>query len=318
MLLLLQAAETAAPRIDWSEIFQWERLIAAGIKAAFIILLAFISYRVVKLLTRRMDREIEEEDPIVKRVREQRAKTLAALLNNIALVIIIAIAVIMIIRGFGIDVGPLLATAGVVGLAISFGAQSLVKDVISGAFILLEGQYGIGDVVRIGTTAGLVEKITLRTTILRDVEGVVHIIPNGQIDKVSNLTKTWSRAVLDVGIAYHEDVDRALSVLRAVGLEMRADANWEPLLIDDPEVLGVEKLADSGVVLRIMAKTIPLKQWEVARELRRRIKNRFDREGIEIPFPHVKVITDAANPGDRPLADSAPRRADSTFELDQN
>ena len=318
MLPLLQAAETATSRIDWGEIFQWERLIAAGIKAGFVLLLAFVSYRVVKLLTSRMDREIEEEDPIVKRVREQRAKTLAALLNNIALVVIIAIAVIMIIRGFGIDVGPLLATAGVVGLAISFGAQSLVKDVISGAFILLEGQYGIGDVVRIGTTAGLVEKITLRTTILRDIEGVVHIIPNGQIDKVSNLTKTWSRAVLDVGIAYGEDVDRALSVLRAVGLEMRADANWEPLLIDDPEVLGVEKLADSGVILRIMAKTIPLKQWDVARELRRRIKNRFDSEGIEIPFPHVKVVMDPADPAGQTLADAASRRADSTFEIDGN
>ena len=315
---LLQAAESPPAGIDWTEIFHWELLITAGIKAAVIILLALISYRVVKLLTGRLDREIEEEDPIVKRVREQRAKTLAGLLNSIALVVIIALSVLMIIRGFGIDVGPLLATAGVAGLAISFGAQSLVKDVISGAFILLEGQFGIGDVVRIGTTAGNVEKITLRTTVLRDVEGVVHIIPNGAIDKVSNLTKTWSRAVLDIGIAYGEDVDRAIAVLRAVGLEMRDDANWEPLLIDEPEVMGVEKLADSAVVLRIMAKTIPLKQWEVARELRRRIKNRFDREGIEIPFPHVKVVTDPSAPVERPLADSRPRPPDSTFEIDED
>jgi small conductance mechanosensitive channel len=172
---------------------------------------------------------------------------------------------------------------------VSFGAQSLVKDVISGTFILMEGQFGIGDVVRIGDTAGQVEKITLRTTTLRDFEGVVHIIPNGEITKVSNLTKTWSRAVLDIGVSYREDVDRVISVLRRLGAEFLRDPDWGPLVLEEAEVLGVQSLGDSAVVIRLQVRTLPLKQWEVARELRRRVKARFDAEQIQIPFPHVTV-----------------------------
>ena len=290
MLQLRLPTQTETQRstaIDWNAIFDREVLVTAFIKAGVILVLAFVGYRLIKLLTRRLNRDIDEEDPVVKRLREQRARTLGSLLNNIALVVISVVAMIMIIRAFGIDVGPLLAAAGVVGLAVSFGAQSLVKDVISGTFILIEGQYGIGDVIRIGDTAGMVEKITLRTTVLRDLHGIVHIFPNGQIDRVSNLTKTWSRTVLDIGVAYREDVDRVIAVLRELGAELRGDPQWGPLLIDDPEVLGVESFGDSAVTIRMTAKTIPLKQWEVARELRRRIKKRFDAEGIEIPFPHL-------------------------------
>lgn len=275
-------------RFTWSDL-NWDIALLSLGKTLLVVLVSFVAYRLVKLLVRRIvSHEIDAEDPIVKRLREQRAQTLASLLNNVALVLIVTFAALTILNLF-VQIGPLLAGVGVAGLAISFGAQSLVKDVISGTFILIEGQFGIGDVVRIGDTAGLVEKVTLRTTSLRDAEGVVHIIPNGEITKVSNLTKTWSRSVIDVGVAYREDVDRVIRVLIAIGNEFHMDPVWGELLLDPPEVLGVQSLGDSAVIVRIQAKTLPLKQWDVGRELRRRIKNRFDAENIEIPFPHVKV-----------------------------
>jgi moderate conductance mechanosensitive channel len=275
-------------RFSWSDL-GWDVVLQSLGKTLLVVVVSFVAYRLVKLLVRRIvSHEIDAEDPIVKRLREQRAQTLGGLLNNVALVLIVTFASLTILNLF-VQIGPLLAGVGVAGLAISFGAQSLVKDVISGTFILIEGQFGIGDVVRIGDTDGLVEKITLRTTSLRDGEGVVHIIPNGEITKVSNLTKTWSRSVIDVGVAYREDVDRVIRVLIAIGNEFHMDAVWGELLLDPPEVLGVQALGDSAVVVRMQAKTLPLKQWEVGRELRRRIKNRFDAENIEIPFPHVKV-----------------------------
>ena len=173
-------------------------------------------------------------------------------------------------------------------LAVSFGAQSLVKDLITGTFILLEGQFGIGDVLRIGDTSGQVERLTLRTTSLRDFEGTVHIIPNGEIKMVSNLTKTWSRAVLDVLVDYGEDVDAVIEDLRLLGDKFHLDPEWGLLLLDEPEVLGVTSLNEIGLQIRLQVKTLPLKQWEVARELRRRIKKRFDQRGIAVPLPpHV-------------------------------
>jgi moderate conductance mechanosensitive channel len=184
------------------------------------------------------------------------------------------------------NIGPILASFGLIGLAFSFGAQSLVKDVISGTFMLIEGQFGVGDVVKVSDVSGLVEKITLRTTVLRDVEGAVHIVPNGEITRVTNMTKAWSRAVLHIGVAYREDVDHVMDVLRDCSRVPRRPGvgRAAPRGARRP---GVESFGDSAVVIRIMAKTLPLKQWDVARELRRRIKKRFDREGIEIPFPHV-------------------------------
>jgi small conductance mechanosensitive channel len=177
----------------------------------------------------------------------------------------------------------------VLGLAVSFGAQSLVKDVISGTFMLLEGQFGIGDVISVGDASGAVEKITLRTTVLRDIRGAVHIIPNGEITRVTNLTKAWSRAVLDIGVGYPEDADRVMAVMKEEADGLQADPQWGELLLDPPEVLGIETFGESAMVIRLLARTLPEKQWNVARELRRRIKKRFDAEGIELPFPHVTV-----------------------------
>lgn len=288
-LPLPQTDSLSAPRIRWDEILSWEQVIQNLTRVVVILIGAFVVYRLIRLLVKRLvNYEVESGDPVVKRLREQRAQTLGALLNNVAAIVIVTFAALTILNTF-IDIGPLLAGVGVVGLAISFGAQSLVKDVISGTFILLEGQFGIGDVVRIADVSGLVERITLRTTTLRDFEGIVHIIPNGEITRLSNLTKTWSKALIDVGVAYREDVDHVIDVLRTVGAELQADDAWNALLLEPPEVLGVQQLADSAVVIRMQVKTLPLKQWDVARELRRRVKNRLDREGIEIPFPHMKL-----------------------------
>jgi moderate conductance mechanosensitive channel len=295
MIALLQTRNVVPPtpaQSDWKRALRFEELPEHLVQVAFIITVSILVYQLARIVIKRIvARPIDEEDPLVRRLREQRVQTLGSLFTNVLLIVVITVALLTILDVF-INIAPLLASVSVVGLAISFGAQSLVKDVISGTFMLIEGQFGIGDVVRVGDTSGMVEKLTLRTTILRDLHGVVHVIPNGEITRLSNLTKTWSRAVIDVAVAYREDVDRVIATLRTLGAEFQADPQWGELLIEPPEVLGVESLAESGVIVRMTAKTLPLKQWDVARELRRLIKKRFDAEGIEIPFPHVKVITD--------------------------
>jgi small conductance mechanosensitive channel len=298
--------------IDWSELISWPELVGKGIQIAVIILMAILLYRILKFFTKRLEREIDERDLVRKRLREQRAQTVASLLNNVGRIIIFGLVVLMILGTF-IEIGPLLAGVGVLGLAVSFGAQSLVKDLISGAFLLVEGQFAVGDVVRVKETAGLVEKITLRTTVLRDINGVVHIIPNGTIETLSNLTKSWSRALLEIGVAYKEDVDRVMEVMLDEAIQMWKDPDWEPLIVEEPTVPGVERFDESAVTIRVMFKTLPLKQWDVARQYRRRIKNRFDAEGIEIPFPHRTLYWGDDQPGLERLAQMA-ARADRTEE----
>lgn len=271
--------------LDMIEVIDWPALIADGFGILLIVILAFVAYRVLKLFTRRLQREIDEPDLVRKRLREQRALTVASLLNNVGLMAIVGITILMILGTF-IEIGPLLAGVGVLGLAFSFGAQSLVKDLIAGGFMLVEGQFAVGDVVRVKETAGMVEKITLRTTVLRDINGIVHVIPNGTIEVLSNLTKSWSRAVLELGVAYKEDVDRVMEVMLEEAMDLYRDPDWEALIVEEPTVPGIERFDDSAVTIRVMFKTLPLKQWDVARQYRRRIKNRFDRDGIEIPFPH--------------------------------
>ncbi|HET9984006.1 MAG TPA: mechanosensitive ion channel family protein [Longimicrobiales bacterium] len=285
---LAPGSDTVLATIDWQRIFRLEEVARNALRIAIVLVVAFLAYRIVRLVTNRIiHRPVEEEDPLVKRLREQRAQTVGSLLNSVAGAVIAVVATITVLSAIGVPIASILASVGVVGLAISFGAQSLVKDVITGTFLLLEGQFGIGDVVKIADTSGLVERITLRTTVLRDTYGTVHVIPNGTITKVSNLTKSWSRAVLDVGVAYREDVDRVIALMKQIGAEFLADPEWGPLLLEEPTVPGVENLGESAVIIRMMAKTLPLKQWDVARELRRRIKIRFDQEGIEIPFPTI-------------------------------
>ena len=277
----------------WRDRFtpDWGEVLVDLLQVAIILLVMTVAYQLTRFVINRViARDVADDDPVVRRLRQQRVKTVAGLADNVMLVVFVIVALLTVLSTvWHIEIGPILASVGVLGLAVSFGAQALVKDIISGTFMLLEGQFGIGDVIAVGDVSGAVEKITLRTTVLRDIRGAVHIIPNGEITRVTNLTKSWSRAVLDIGVAYKEDVDRVMAVLREEGQRFYGDEQWSPLLLDPPEVLGIESFTDSAIVIRMLARTLPEKQWEVGRELRRRIKNRFDVAGIEIPFPHVTL-----------------------------
>jgi len=279
--------------IDYQKILSlgWDRVA----KVLVVLLGSFAVLRLVRKLADQLVKLTEDDDPTTHTEREQRARTLAGIFKGVARITIVILAAITIMATMGISVAPLIAGAGVAGLAISFGAQNLIRDVIAGFFILMENQFRVGDVIRAAGVSGLVEDMNLRVTVLRDTDGAAHFIPNGEIKVVSNLAKTWARAVVDVGVAYRDDLDRVLQVLKEVGAELNQDARFGPLILEPPQVLGVEKLGDSEVTVRILTKTRALKQWEVARELRKRIKTAFDRERLEFPFPQ-RVIRDYKAP----------------------
>jgi moderate conductance mechanosensitive channel len=283
-----------------------EELARSGLRVAGIWFLAWLSYRVVRLAARRIETAVDDGDDSVTTLRERRGQTISQLLRSVGRVVVFAVAVLLTFNFF-IDIGPILAGAGILGLAVSFGAQSLVKDVISGFFILFENQFAIGDVIEVAGKSGVVEKMTLRVVVLRDGEGIMHVVPNSEIKVVSNKTRGWSRAVVDVGIPYDENVDRALEVLRDEAAQFSTDKTWGSQLDGPVEVLGVESLSDSAVVLRTMIRTQPGSQWTVAREFRRRIKNRFDQEKLEIPFPQrrVHVRVEGGPAGIDPVAHAA-------------
>ena len=225
----------------------------------------------------------------------KRVETLVQLLRQAVVVVVWVIAVLIILKELGVDIAPILASAGIVGLAVGFGAQNLVKDVISGFFMIMENQVRVGDVAIINGTGGLVEKMSLRTVVLRDLAGVVHVFPNGTINTLANVTREWSAFVLDIGIAYKEDTDKVVNLMKKVGAELRGDGYFGPLMVEDVEVFGVDKFGDSAVMIKGRIKTLPIKQWEVGREYLRRLKKAFDKDGIEIPFPHRSIdIGDAS------------------------
>lgn len=265
-----------------------ETLVRNGAHVVGIWLLAWLAYRLVRLAAVRIEQAVDDGDDSVTTLRERRGRTISQLLRSMGRVVIYAIALLLTFNIF-IDIGPILAGAGILGLAVSFGAQSLVKDVISGFFILFENQFAIGDVIEAGGKSGVVEKMTLRVVVLRDLQGAMHIVPNSEIKVVSNMTRGWSRAVVDVGVGYEEDVDRALGVVRDEAARFSTDADWVTQLDGPVEVPGIESLGDSAMVIRSLIKTQPGSQWSAAREYRRRLKLRFDRENIEIPFPQRKV-----------------------------
>ena len=276
-----------------------ETLVRAGARIFGIWLLAWLAYRVVALAARRIELEVDDGDDSVTTLRERRGQTISQLLRSVGRLLVISIALLLTFNVF-IDIGPILAGAGILGLAVSFGAQSLVKDFLSGFFILFENQFAIGDVIEAGGTSGTVEKMTLRVVILRDIKGTIHIVPNSEIKVVSNMTRGWSRAVVDIGITYEEDIDRALAVVRDEAAQFSTDKLWGAQLDGPLEVPGIESLSDSAVVIRTLIKTQPGSQWTVAREFRRRLKKRLDREGISIPYPqrrvHVQVQGGPASP----------------------
>ncbi len=270
---------------DWADVLIGKPLAIIGL-----LLLGFVVrwvlHRVVERIARRAEKGVlpERIDPATAARRAQRAETMAGIFQSVITVIVIAVVGTMILSEIGVNIAPIIASAGIIGIALGFGAQSLVRDFLAGIFIFMEDQYGVGDVVDLGEASGSVEAVTLRMTRLRDVNGVVWFVPNGEIMRVGNMSKNWSRAVIDVGVGYSEDLARVQQVLREIAHDLWEDEDFQGIIIEEPEVTGVEMLAADSVTVRVMVKTAPLEQWGVARALRQRIKARFDHEGIEIPF----------------------------------
>lgn len=237
----------------------------------------------------------------------KRAETLGRVFRYVAAVVVSLVAGMLVLGELGVSVAPILGAAGVVGLAVGFGAQSLVKDYFTGFFILLENQIRVGDVVKLGDNAGLVEVVTLRFVQLRDYDGRVHFVPNGAITTVINMSRGFAQAVMDIGVAYRENTDAVVQVMRDVGREMREDPAFAQRLLDDLEIAGVESLSDSSVVIRCRFRCAPLEQWTVRREYLRRVKQAFDRAGIEIPFPQVTLHRPAPKSA-TPVENAAPAR----------
>jgi small conductance mechanosensitive channel len=261
-------------------------LTTSGIKVLGILIVLIILSQMSRWIVKWLEQFVPEKGSLQAAEAKKRAQTLGNILRHALLIVICFIALMMILGELGIQLGPLLATAGIGALAVGFGAQSLVKDVISGFFIILENQYRIGDVIEVAGVSGLVESVSLRKTVLRDLEGKVHTVPNGEIKVVSNLSKEWSRVVLDIGISYREEIDPIIDLLTQIGKELEAEEPYKSAILEPAQILGVERFGESQLVIRMIVKTMPLKQWEVGRELRRRIKNRFDEKGIHIPLPH--------------------------------
>jgi len=228
--------------------------------------------------------------------RVQRAKTMGSLLKSVVTGVIFTMILIMSIAELGYDVAPLIASAGVIGVALGFGAQSLVKDFLSGIFMIFEDQYGVGDVIDAEYASGTVEAVSLRVTRLRDVDGTVWYVRNGEILRIGNMSQNWARSVLDIRVGYSEDLYRVQNLLKEIAHDLWEDDDFKKVIIEEPEVWGVQSLDPEGVVVRVTLKTAPLEQWEVAREMRERIKARFDHEGIEIPLPQ-RVVWHREQPG---------------------
>ena len=245
--------------------------------------------RIAKRAPGMVDGLTVEERKVTEERSRQRADTIGGVVGSIVAFVVWMIAVFIILGQLDINIGPLVAGAGVVGVALGFGAQSLVKDFLSGTFMLLEDQYGIGDVVNGGEATGVVEAISLRVTRLRDVEGTVWHVPNGEISRVGNMSQLWSRSLLDIGVSYDTDLDHASAVLTEVAHGMAVDDEWASEILEEPELWGVQQFGPNEVVLRLVMKTRPASQWKVNREFRRRLKTAFDDAGIEIPFPQRTI-----------------------------
>ncbi|MGB3648176.1 MAG: mechanosensitive ion channel family protein [Desulfobulbales bacterium] len=258
-----------------------------------IFVMAFLALKLTNIFLHRlkplMIKHMESGTEIDTTEMEKRIDTLLKILRSMIKIIVWLMIGMLILRKIGIDIAPIIAGAGIVGLAIGFGAQELVRDFISGFFMLLENQIRNGDVAIINGTGGLVEHVGMRTIVLRDLSGVVHIFQNGKINTLSNMTKNWSGMVFDIGVAYKEDTDRVVDVIQQVADELRADPDFKNKILEPIEIFGVDQFGDSAVVIKARFKTKPIEQWAVGREFRRRLKKAFDDQGIEIPFPHRTV-----------------------------
>jgi moderate conductance mechanosensitive channel len=237
------------------------------------------------IVNRGKSRQVVDRSSIAAERRHQRTATMASLLKSITTAVIFGVIAVMVIDVLGYNIAPLLASAGILGLALGFGAQSLVADFLSGVFMILEDQYGVGDMVDVGDAIGEVEAVGLRVTRVRDIDGTVWYVRNGNIARIGNMSQNWARTVLDINVAYDEDLDRVRAILADEAHKMWEEEKHNPDILEEPEVWGVQELAAESVVVRVVLKTAPMQQWTVARTLRERIKERFDAEGIEIPLP---------------------------------
>lgn len=290
VIAIILNREGASAIITPEKIQEW--LLAHGIIILAYIVIAYFIFRLIKMVLPRLVGRFVRARGRGRHSKswfEKRSQTLSNMITWVLGLIIGAVIFFMILSELGIDITPLLAGAGVAGIAIGFGAQSVIKDFLRGLFILLEDQYNTGDVVKIAGIAGQVEEVNLRRTVLRDLDGILHTIPNGEITTASNYTRDWARVNLDVPVAYGEDLDHVFSVINRVGKELAEDEYFKTLIKTPPQVLRVQNFGDSGIDIRILGDVRPMMQWEVTGELRKRLKKAFDEEGIEIPWPHVKL-----------------------------
>ena len=285
-------------RFAFLNVAEWDHAAITLMRVVLIAIAAWIALAVMRRLLRlfreRITRGMDDPEQV------KRAETLGRVFRYVAAVVVLVIATTLILGELGVAVAPILGAAGVVGLAVGFGAQNLVKDYFAGFFILLENQMRQGDVVEIAGKSGLIEEITLRYVRLRDYDGNVHYVSNSLITTVTNMSRGFAYSVLEIGVAYRENLDGAIQVMRATGAELRVDAVFGAKILDELEIAGVERLADSAVILRCRFKVRPLEQWNVRREFLRRLKSAFDAHGIEIPFPHLTVYAGAAKDGTAP------------------
>jgi small-conductance mechanosensitive channel len=281
--------------IDWS---RWGSYFVSAFRITVIVVGAWIAIAVLQRLVRRVRKQVSDHMGEVEGVR--RAETLGRVVRYLIGIVISAVAFMLVLAEVGVSLAPILGAAGVVGLAIGFGAQSLVKDYFTGFFILFEDQIRTGDVVTVAAISGVVEDITLRHVRLRDYDGNVHFVPNNLITTVTNMSRLFAQAVMDIGVGYRENVDEVMAVMKTVGATMRDDEVFGPKIFADLDIAGVERLDDSAVVLRCRFKVAPSEQWGVRREYLRRIKAAFDAQGIEIPFPHVTLYAGVDKSGGAP------------------
>lgn len=275
-------------------ISQW--FMTGGLRVILIVILSLIALKVaryisIRIFTFKKERDVEYQ---------KRADTLSSVIRYVLVIGILIVAAMMVMGELGIEIGPILAAAGIVGLAVGFGAQNLVQDVISGFFILMENQIRVGDVVQIADKGGVVERMTLRMVVLRDLGGNVHYVRNGQIQVVTNMTKEYGRYVFDIGVAYREDVDEVIEVIKEVDADLRKDSSFSDYILEPIEILGLDQFADSAVIIKARTKTKPIMQWTVGREFNRRLKKKFDEKNIEIPFPHLTLYMGQDKKGNSP------------------
>lgn len=283
MQIFIQKTITSATTWFWGH----------GVKILVILIVAWLIRRFGWVFIEKIVRKIVVSDHFLTREAEKkREDTLIRIFTGSLDLIVWVLAGLIILQEAGFAIGPLLAAAGIAGLAFGFGGQYLIRDLISGLFIIMENQYRINDVVCFDGTCGLVEDISLRMTTLRDLDGVVHHVPHGEVKKVSNLTKHFARVNLNIGIAYNSNLEQVISVVNKVGQELAEDSNWREFILKPPQFLRVDDFGDSAIIIKILGETKPLKQWDVTGELRKRLKIAFDKEGIEIPFPQ-RVIHEA-------------------------